>query len=228
MSSPLTQPGSLPDAQVLAFSGALLAGDRVHASALLSQLGPLNSETLDALAVPALQLIGAGSARGEIPLDSVYLSARLLASLVAAELAPGQLLRPDQPRIAIGVLEDSHLLGSQIVRAVLGGAGYEVVDWGARLTVADFATRAAAEGTELVLVSVLMLRAALRVGELRPALAAVGSSATIVVGGAPFRFDPELATDVGVELVGREATDVLGILAQLRSGHDPRMPGDHP
>jgi methanogenic corrinoid protein MtbC1 len=201
---------------VLPFTFALRFGDRGQAAAILRNVMPLTAQSLDNLVVPALRHIGAGSARGEIPLDELYLSAKLCADLVAENLAPGQMLRPDQPRTAIGVLEDSHLLGSQIVQAVLGAAGYEVSDWGARLSVADIAARAAAEGTQLMLVSVLMLRAALRVAELPAALAERGSLATLVVGGAPFRFDPELAAEVGIALVAREATDILDIMVAQR------------
>ena len=53
---------------------------------------------------------------------------------------------------------------------------------------------------------------ALKVKELRELL---GSDVGIVVGGAPFRFDPLLWREVGADAFGRTAADAVNIVAHL-------------
>lgn len=199
-----------------ALVAALLARDSERARQVVAAAGsPLNATAIDAVVVPALRAISGRWSAGAIAVSDLYLAVRLCQEVVEQEMAPGDGLRPGQPRIAIGVLEDSHVLGSQIVAGVLGAAGYQVSQWGPRLAVSDVVQRVAREGTEVLLVSVLMLRAALKVAELGPALAAAGLHPMLVVGGAPFRIDPLLAGEVGADHVGATATDVLAIMEQL-------------
>jgi methanogenic corrinoid protein MtbC1 len=209
----------LIDPSVVQFEQALLDLDDDLAARLLRGSGsPLGAARLDALVVPALERLGTAWDRGDISLSELYLSARLCQRIVMAA-SPGRLsVRDGQPRLAIGILEDSHVLGKEIVVALLQSAGYEVSDWGARLSAGDIAARVAAEGTQVLFISVLMLRAAMAVRGLRDQLDLTVARPVIVVGGAPFRFDPELAGDVGADYVGRTASDALGVLAGIAAG----------
>jgi methylmalonyl-CoA mutase cobalamin-binding domain/chain len=118
--------------------------------------------------------------------------------------------------MAMVVLEDGHVLGSQIVTLLLRSAGYRLSDWGSRRKPAEVATLVQAEGTEVLFCSTLMLRSALQVAELRRLLQEAGQHPVLVVGGAPFRLDPRLADEVGADYYGASAGDVLDIVTRIR------------
>jgi methanogenic corrinoid protein MtbC1 len=84
--------------------------------------------------------------------------------------------------------------------------------------VATLAQRAVEDGVEVLLVSTLMLPSALRVGVLRSELLRLGSTAKIVVGGAPFRLDERLWREVGADAAGRSAADAVAIVDRLSGG----------
>jgi len=115
----------------------------------------------------------------------------------------------------LGVLEDQHVLGKRMVQAYLAAAGQPVLDLGAGLTAAALAERAAGEGAKVVMVSTLMLRAALRVQDLVEGLRARGCGAAVVVGGAPFRLDPGLWRRVGADAFGASASEAPALAVRL-------------
>lgn len=201
---------------------ALLDSDRATAGRILdehldpSQQGQL-AEVLDGLVAPALVAIGEAWEAGTIALSQVYASGLLCQTLVADRVPAGVTERAAQPRIAVGVLDDAHVLGKVIVVQMLRSAGYRVADWGARLEVADIVDRAVEEDVEVLMLSVLMLRSALKVAEVRAGLMAAGLDVTIVVGGAPFRLDSGLAAEVGADHVGASAADVLPIMSRIEA-----------
>jgi methanogenic corrinoid protein MtbC1 len=67
-------------------------------------------------------------------------------------------------------------------------------------------------GLRVLLVSTLMLRAALQVRHLVRLLQSAGSPVRVVVGGAPFRLDPGLWKEVGADAMGFTASDALPLL----------------
>lgn len=201
------------------FAAALLALDHLAAAQILT--GATTSAPgawyLDDIVVPALVAIGDGWSAGEVSLSQVYMSGRMCQRLIADLAGSPALLRPTQPRLAIGVLDDSHVLGKQIVVHLLRSSGYQVSDWGARLSVEDMVEAAVDERPDVLFVSVLMLRSALMVAQLRQRLHDAGLDTIIVVGGAPFRFDPGLAGEVGADFVGESASDALPIMAKIEA-----------
>jgi methanogenic corrinoid protein MtbC1 len=116
--------------------------------------------------------------------------------------------------VALAVLEDHHLLGKRMVLSVLRSAGVGVLDYGS-VGVAELAARAVRDGVEVVLVSALMLRSALKVKELIERLGGPARSVRVAVGGAPFRLDAELWKEVGADAVGLSAAEAPAIVAQL-------------
>ncbi|WP_328986039.1 cobalamin B12-binding domain-containing protein [Thiorhodovibrio winogradskyi] len=216
---------------VRAFVAALLAIDRLTLEDMVA--GVVAADTLapiDDLVVPALEFIGEQWEQGEVSLSQVYMSGRLCEELITglprlrfvedgngngngsgdgwgAEGATG-----DRPlRIGISTLDDYHLLGKRMVCAVLRASGYRVRDYGT----ADAATLAGhvvRDDVQVLLLSVLMLPSALRVKDLRAALDAAGQRTRILVGGAPFRFDPKLYLEVGADAAGATAADALALV----------------
>lgn len=202
---------------VNAFERALLAVDRLHAEKCLAgrveEAGALAA--VDTLIVPALRSIGNRWEAGELALSQVYMSGRICEQLVDAHLPRARGTRENTPRMAAAVLEDHHLLGKRIVCSVLRAAGYDVRDYGHGLGVDALLRKVSEDGTEILLLSVLMLRSALRIKELVTALRESGLRTRVVAGGAPFLFDGELCRESNVDACGTNAADALEIVSRL-------------
>jgi methanogenic corrinoid protein MtbC1 len=207
----------MTESHVMAFNRALLDLDLLAARRILHTAGggTLSAGMLESVVAPALVSIGAAWERGDVALSQVYMSGRMCEHLIGSLDFENVRIREDQPRISVGVLEDAHILGKQLVLQMLRSAGYQVHDLGARLSVDDVVDGVRRDDTEVLVVSVLMLRSALQVTAVREQLKRAGHTPTIVVGGAPFRFDPALAAEVGADYVGSSASDILPIMVQI-------------
>ena len=80
------------------------------------------------------------------------------------------------------------------------------------MDVDHLAEKAIHQGIEVLLISTLMLRSALRVKDLRKRLRDLGGDVKILVGGAPFRFDDQLFKDVDADAMGTSASDAMAFL----------------
>jgi methanogenic corrinoid protein MtbC1 len=214
--------------QVEAVRDALLALDRLQAEALLQaavrELSPL--VVVETLVRPALEEIGELWDQGACALSQVYMSGRiceqaldqLLAGLAlpgaAAPAMPQTPAGLSAPRLAIVVLDDFHLLGKQIVHTVMRASGYAIKDYG-RQTLEPLVDRVCEDEIEVLLVSTLMLHAALGVEGLVKRLKQDSPGTRVIVGGAPYRFDDQLWREVGADAVGRNAGEVVGLVERL-------------
>ncbi len=201
------------------FEQALLSVDRLGARNILtaSRDGQTPIEIVESLVLPALERIGAGWERGDIALSQVYMSGRICEELVNSVLPPGGSIRENQPKMAIAVLDDYHLLGKRIVYSALRASGFELLDYG-QTRVDDIARRVQEDGVQILLISTLMLPSALHVQDLRSRLDELGLDVKIVVGGAPFRFDDQLWQEVGADAMGQNASDAMSIIARFTGG----------
>lgn len=199
------------------FKDALLArgGQEARAVLLAASGGDHPLGLVEEVVVPALDLIGKEWETGALALSQVYLAGRTCERLVDRLLPPSHPQRKTQPRLALAVLEDYHALGKSLVLAVLRAGGYDPIDYGHGLKVDELVRRVIRDKVEIVLVSCLMLASALRVREVREGLRAAGCQARLVVGGAPFRFDPLLWREVGADAWGATASDIIGIVGAL-------------
>ena len=204
-----------------AFLDALLDTDRQAAWRVLEQAcqSAEPSEALDRLVTPVLERIGRRWEAGELALSQVYMSGRICEEFIERLLPPrdGHSAGSD-PRVAIGVLEDHHALGKRMVLSVLRASGIPVRDYGSGLGVDELVERSRADGIEVLLVSTLMLRSALRIGDLVGALRSAALPVKVVAGGAPFVCDRRLADDVGADAVGYSASDAVRIVRSLVRG----------
>jgi methanogenic corrinoid protein MtbC1 len=178
----------------------------------LATMTPL--QVAEEMISPALELIGGMWEEGTANLAQVYLGSKLCEELLNRILPSESHWRRDSPVIAITNFEDHHSLGKKIVYMTLRSNGYDIVDLG--WTDASTIGRAAKENsTEILMVSTLMLRSALKSKEIPGLLKKNGSEAFMVVGGAPFFFDPELAREVGADGLGSNGTDAGDIVKAL-------------
>ena len=201
------------------FEKILLSLDRLAAKKLVTdasgQLTPI--ELVDQVIVSALTSIGEKWEKGEVALAQVYMSGRICEDLVDALLPPGDPQRKDQPPMAIAALDDYHLLGKRIVYSVLRAGGFYLKDYG-RVTVDQVIGKVREDQIRVLLISTLMLHSALHVREVVAGFKTAGLSVKVIVGGAPFRFDPLLWREVEADAMGYSAADVQGIVRKMMGG----------
>lgn len=198
------------------FEQALLSLDRVGAKEILTQSNNTSVpfHVIEEVIVPALERIGMGWEQGKVALSQVYMSGRICEELVDSILPLEGLERKQQPKMAIAVLEDYHLLGKRIVYSVLRAGGFDLLDYG-QMNVDKIVNRARNDSIEVLLISALMLPSALRVKDVRAKLNQMGIEVKIVVGGAPFRFDDFLWKEVDADAMGKNASEAVAIVSQI-------------
>lgn len=203
------------------FERALLSLDRLAAQHTLQQVNGAEAglQVVDAVIVPALERIGEQWEHGDIALSQVYMSGRICEELINEFLPSGANAAQTHPPLALAVLEDYHLLGKRIVSSALKAAGLTFLDYG-QVSVSELVSRVQNDKVRILLLSVLMLRSALQIKNLRMQLQQRGIQATIIVGGAPFRFDPQLWQEVGADAMGHSALDAPKLVQHYLSGED--------
>ncbi|MBS1129030.1 MAG: putative cobalamin binding protein [Proteobacteria bacterium] len=189
---------------------ALLAGD--HAAALaetrrLSQIG-LSAETIVTAGLEiAMQQLDDKCTVESFNLLEIMLVGRAV-SAVVRELYP-EGVPPDKSRgtLIVATLEgDVHDLGKNIVKMVLIGKGYRVIDLGRDCPVDTVVAAAEREAASGVLISGLISTIVPQVRRVRAALRAHGLDAVwVVAGGAALK--QLVATDLDVDCVAENAFD---------------------
>lgn len=207
------------ESNIVLFEQALLSLDRISAKKHFKELFKSDSIGLiEEVIQPVLERIGSGWENGDVALSQVYMSGLICEELVDEILPAESPLRERQPKTAIVVLEDYHMLGKRIVYSVLRAGGFEIIDYG-RMQADKLADKAIEEDIEIVLISTLMLSSAFKVRTLRDILNAAGkNNVKIVVGGAPFRIDSELWREVGADAMGSSASDAKRIIMEFAGG----------
>lgn len=201
------------------FENALLDVDRVraHEIAYSPAFPGTPMERVEAIVIPALERLGTAWDEGALALSQIYMSGRICEELVERLLPATDSVRKQQPPMAIATLDDYHLLGKRMVYAVMRASGYALADLG-RMEAQSLAQTCTDRGVEILLISTLMLPAALAVGELSNEFERLGYRPHIIVGGAPFRLDPDLWREVGANATGRRASDAVELVEAVRGG----------
>lgn len=199
------------------FRDALAALDRLRVETIFQKATLLKPaiQVVEELIVPVMAQLGDEWCSGQVALSQIYMGSRICEELVERTLpwlAPG---RKTRPRQAIAVLSDYHMLGKRIVLSTLRTSGLDVLDYG-RMEVDELVERVRADDVKILLISTLMLPAALKVKTVRKKLDAAGSRIRIAVGGAPFLFDRQLWQEVGADAMGRNASEAVAIVRRWR------------
>lgn len=201
------------------FEEALKASNRLKADEILQiacKQAPAQ-EVIEQLVVPTLLKIGKDWEEGKVALAQIYMSGRICEELVN-NILPSDVQRTQtQPRAAIAVLHDYHMLGKKIVYSMLRASGFELIDYG-RKTVDELVTCVLEDRIEVLLISVLMLPSALKIKQVREKLKQAGSNVILIVGGAPFNFDSNLWQEVGADAMGHNAAEAVTIVRKIKGG----------
>ena len=203
------------EAMIEEFRGALESLDRVGAEAVFARALARGTpiDAVEALVVPALMRIGDAWEAGRVALSQVYLSGRVSEALVERVLPPSDPDRKHQPRSAVVVLRDYHMLGKRIVYSVMRASGFEIFDY-RRMDVDELVARVQADRIRVLLISVLMLPSALKVADVCRRLKEAGLAVRVIVGGAPFLFDENLRREVGADAMGRNAAEAVTLVSE--------------
>ena len=194
---------------------ALLLLDRDRAEKILTDAIKHGShiEIAGHLISTSLKSIGEAWEEGRIALSQEYMSGVICEELIDKILPPTSSERISQPKMAIAVFEDYHMLGKRIVLSGLRASGYNLIDLGGGVTTEQVLEAVERENIKILLLSALMLPSALRIKELKQKLSE--TDVKIIVGGAPFRFDEELWKEVGADAVGKDSSDAIEIVAKM-------------
>ncbi len=192
---------------------ALLAVNNVNSKKILKSIGnntpPI--ELIENLIVPVMKRIGDGWENGTVSLSQVYMSGKFIEEWVDTILPPEDPKRINQPKMAIAVLEDYHMLGKRIVYSLLRACGFNLLDYG-HVTIKEVIQRICDDKIEILLISTLMLHSSLKVKELKEEIKKIGLQVEIIVGGAPFRFDEALWKEVGADAMAYNAVDAINLI----------------
>ena len=202
------------DDRVVALISALITMDRLAIRDILNPAdGTVRKEDIiDVITVPALEEIGRRWEDGSLAISQVYMAGILIEEAITAIFPEVTSDQENQARIATVVLEDYHMLGERIVAAHLIGAGYSPIRYG-RKDVQELLPLIKRDNIRYLLISTLMLSSALKIKEITTALS--GEGVKVIVGGAPFRIDPELGKEVGADRVCFTASDAVTAIREL-------------
>lgn len=202
------------DTRVADLISALIAMDRLIIREILNPEDGtvIKEQIIDTLIVPALDEIGRRWEEGTLAISQVYMAGILIEEVITTIFPRVESNQKDQIKIATVVLEDYHMLGERIVNTHLIGAGYSPVSYGRR-DVHEVLALVAQDNIRYLLISTLMLSSAMKIKEVTTELA--GKGVKIIVGGAPFRFDPGLGKEVGADRVCFTASDAVTAIREL-------------
>ena len=112
---------------------------------------------------PTLQNIGKKWEKGTVTLAQIYMAARICEDILDKLTSFEEIKKKDHPKIAIATFEDHHELGKKIIKMFLQNSGYDIIDYGAGITSEDLLKKVKDDTIELLFLSTLMLRSALRI-----------------------------------------------------------------
>jgi methylmalonyl-CoA mutase cobalamin-binding domain/chain len=213
---------------VKAYNEAIIDTDKEQALKVVNDAlaaGSTPQEIIFDVIVPAIELMM--KAVSENP--DASLAQHFLTAQIGAQITEQMLERFDTPpaklgRIVLGTAQgDLHSLGKRIVGGCLKSLMYDVIDLGASVAPERFVEEAIAHDAQVIGISAMMVHTARgengclavrRMLEERR----LEDKIKIVVGGAPFRFDPNLYRVVKADGWAPDGLTAGKIIADLISG----------
>jgi methanogenic corrinoid protein MtbC1 len=177
--------------------------------------GTAQEQLFDSLFAPALALLGAAWASGEVD-EFEFTRAAVVAEQVTSFVTPPPGASDTGVAVIVGCMHgDHHGVLKNIIGAALKEAGNRVADVGLDASASEFLAKVDETGAGIVVVCAEMLEAAGAVEELRALLAAGGHPDVVLfVAGGPFEAEPELARASGANGVLRGAESAIRLVAR--------------
>jgi len=213
------------DAIVKAYNEAVFDTDKAAAfdvvNAALAQ-GVTAEDVVFKVVIPAVEEMMSLIAKD----PDANLAQHFMTAQIAAEVTEKMLEKFQHPpeiigRVVIGTAySDLHSLGKRIVMGCLKALMVEVVDLGVNVPAERFVDEALARDAQVIAISAMMVHSA--TGEngcrkVRQILKERGleDRFRIVVGGAPYRFDPELYKTVGADAWAGDGVSAGKVIVDL-------------
>jgi len=200
---------------VKAYNEAIFDTDRDQALAIIHQAldrGVTPEEIIFQVVTPAIELMVKAISQD----FDANLAQHFMTAQIAAEITEEMLTKFQHPpeivgRMVIGTAHgDLHTLGKRIVMGCLKSMMIEVTDLGVNVPAEKFVDEAVSCGAEVIGISAMMVHTArgdqgcLKVRQLLRERG-LEERIKIVVGGAPYRYDPELYHTVGADAWAEDA-----------------------
>jgi methanogenic corrinoid protein MtbC1 len=202
------------DLEVVNLINALINMDRIAIRQILSPVDGslIQKDLIDEVIVMALEEIGRRWEEGTLAISQVYMAGVLIEEIIITIYPTIESSPQKQVKLATVVLDDYHMLGERIVASHLIGAGYTPIRYG-RKDVQELLPLVYRDNLKYLLISTLMLSSALKIKEVTAGL--TGKEIKVIVGGAPFRLDPNLGIEVGADRVCFTASDAVTAIREL-------------
>ena len=202
------------------FEGILLSLNRKKLKEFISNLeNQYSSKTIiSELIIPALEHIGVLWESGDVALSQVYMSGKLCKEVINEISPKGEPVEDKGLKIGIAVLEDYHTLAMHIINSFLRTSGIKPIVYEVGIKVNSLIDKVKEDKIDVLLISTLMLRAALKIKKLTTKLRESGEKCKIIVGGAPFLFNDELWKEVGADFFGKNAFEAIKLINNIVEG----------
>ncbi len=155
-----------------------------------------------------LRDIGNAWVQGEIPLTTIYVTAKISEEITAMlSYSSGNEIEKKDYRIVLGSMrEDYHSLGKNLVKQFLSPF-FEVIDLGINVDTDVFVEKAREVEADIIAVSALMMNAVNKIPHLRELIDSSSwkKKPKLLVGGAPFTISPKLHHEVGADAYAASA-----------------------
>lgn len=213
------------EAYIKAYNEAVFETDKPAALAVVEQAlhdGFSPEDIVFKLVIPAVELMMAYIEKD----PDANLAQHFMTAQIAADVTEKMLEKFSRPpeqigRVVIGAAHgDLHSLGKRIVSGCLKSLMVDVIDLGTNVTAERFVDTAVAENAQVIAVSAMMVHTA--TGEngsirVRALLKERGleDKIKLTVGGAPYRFDPELYSKVGADAWAPDGVSAAKVIVNL-------------
>jgi len=207
------------------YNEAIMDTDRDRALQVVRDalsLGISPEEVVFEIVVPAIELMMKSIAENQGVSLAQHFMAAQIASEVVDEMVPQFRNVPENVgRVVIGTSRgDFHGLGKRIVSGCLKAMMIEVTDLGLNVAPERFVDEALAQNAQVIAISSMMIHTAngdngcRRVRQILKERR-IEERMRIAVGGAPYRFDPELYRSVGADAWGENGITAGRVITDL-------------
>ena len=212
-------------AYIDAYNQAVFETDKPAALAVVDQAladGFSPEDIVFKLVIPAIEQMMATIEKD----PDANLAQHFMTAQIAADVTERMLEKFSKPpqmigRVVIGAAHgDLHSLGKRIVSGCLKSLMVDVIDLGTNVSAEKFVDAAVAENAQVIAVSAMMVHTA--TGEngsqhVRALLKERGleDKIKLAVGGAPYRFDPDLYTRVGADAWAPDGVTAARVIVDL-------------
>jgi len=197
---------------------AVIEGDTASTPRLVQQHLEEGMNALDILdngLIAAMQVVGDKFSAGELFIPEMLISAE-------AMQAGLELLKPllvegasgGQGTVVLGTVKgDIHEIGKNLVKLMLEGAGFTVVDLGVDVSTEAFVQAAEAHRADVIGLSALLVTTMLQMKKTIDRLHAVGLTTKVIVGGAP--LTKAYADEIGADGYAPDAPAAVSLVKSL-------------